>query len=733
MQQSDEHIANSESSSGAPEQIASEPEVLEILSKYWAAEKDGPTFWSTCQDKEREFFDAYARRGFFNITRLSFSMYFGTTNNQGTGGQWQTQSLSYGGSNQELLEFSVNEYRSFCDQIFNMACKNRPAFEAQAVNTDYKSLAQIEAADSLVTYFYEEVYGERQEREVVKIEGLYGKAFTHIEWDPDDGEIIAVPQKIPSPLGPVTTKPQMQRAGKLRIGRKFPWDVICEPYRSEHDEHLWRMVIEPKRAKVEMQARWPAFAKQIEDSTLCPSLYEYSIPGADPLAQEAEGLCAIRIFYHKRTMAMPTGRKVIFVNDVMVSDEDLPVDDIPVVPFFSCELHGTSFCVSDLWNLIPLDQMQNQVLSDMATNLESFGRPSLALVEGSDIDIDSLANGQKLVFVPPGKDFMPQPIKFPEFPSFSPKMLEILKQTRQSLSGLNAIARGDTSTNVTSGAHAALYSQIAVEAQSDRQLALDLHRERVGNLIVKFLKAFAKHPQMVAIAGIDQRSYLQYFTEKDWQGVQRVRIKTVNPIMKTQAGRIQLVELLKNFPGIPLKDPQQIVELITSGQFKPMISTTRTSELRIRYENEKLLEGPEVQQVPDPVTGMVKTTVPSVPVLATDNATSHLFGHLECLNSPAAMNDPKLSGAILAHIMEHVELARNGDSYLAQLLGNPMPMQPAAPGGPAADPHVTGQGPTQSEEHAVQQSSTPPSLDTTDDSNSKLPTPATPPPGAAVA
>src|SRR5690242_7472496 len=128
MQQPDEHVANSEPSQGAPEQTPDEQEVLDILSKYWAAEKDGPAFWATCQDKEREFFDAYSRRGFFSITRLSFSMYFGTTNNQGTGGQWQTQSLSYGGSNEELIEFSINEYRSFCDQIFNMACKNRPAF-----------------------------------------------------------------------------------------------------------------------------------------------------------------------------------------------------------------------------------------------------------------------------------------------------------------------------------------------------------------------------------------------------------------------------------------------------------------------------------------------------------------------------------------------------------------------------------------------------------------------------
>jgi hypothetical protein len=316
-------------------------------------------------------------------------------------------------------------------------------------------------------------------------------------------------------------------------------------------------------------------------------------------------------------------------------------------------------------------------------------------------------------------------------PQLSLKAIELFRQFKQSLSGLNAIARGDTSTNITSGAHAALYSQIAIEAQSERSLALDLHRERVGNLIIQLLKRYAKHPQLVAVAGIDERPYMQYFEQKDWEGIRRVKIKTANPMMKTQAGRMQLIDMLKDFPGLPFKDPQQIVEFITSGQFKPMITTTRTSELRIRFENEALFKGPQVQQGQDPMTGQPTQSVPEVPVLATDNAASHIFGHLEVLNSPAAMNDPKISGAVLAHIMQHVQIARGGDPFLAQLLGNPPPqgmMQPpdqaqAGPDKPQSD----------ADQKRLAQNATSPQADTEDDSTSKLPKPAEPPQGAAIA
>lgn len=734
----EEHTANeTPPEEMSPDDQASEEEVKGYLAQYWCSEQDGDKLWSTIEAKERENFDAWARRNMFVVMRLSYSMYFGTSNQGNAYGSWETQSLSYGGENGELINFSANQYKSFQDQILNLVCKNRPAFQAQAINTDFKSMAEVESADSLVAFFYDDVFGERKEREVVKIAQLYGKSASHVSFDPDAGDIIEFEEQVPTPYGPTTTM-KKGRAGKLVINRCFPWDFYGEPFRSEYEDHLWRVVIGAKVAKVEMQARYPLFAKEIESSSLQPHLYEYSIPGSDPMQQEAEGLCAVRTFYHAKTMAIPAGRKVIFVNNVKVFDDELPLDSIPVIPFFSNELHGTGFGVSALWDIMPLDQISNQVLSDIATNLEAFGRPSLSLVEGSDIDIDALANGQKIVFVPPGRENRPEPIKFPEMPSIAFKALELFSSMRQSISGLNAIARGDTSTNITSGAHAALYSQIAVEAQSDLTLALDLHRERVGNLIIENLKKFCRHPQLVAVAGVDERSYLQSFESKDWDGIKRVKIKSVNPQMRTMAGRLQLVDMLKDFPGTPLKDPQQIVELLSTGLLKPMLNSTRTAELRIRYENEKLLKGPEVTQIPgppDPMTGMptMKDTVADVPILITDNVTAHLYGHLELLNQPATLGDPKISKAVLTHLAEHVAMARKSDPYLAMLLSNPGPEQQATPGQappPQASTQQQQPGAGPAPYNAPQKAGG--VVDQTDDSKTTVPSPSKPPANSAM-
>lgn len=656
-------------------QYSDEDQVIEILNEYWPNEADPKVLWSTLMDKETEFYEAAERRGLFWMCRAAYAAYFGIGGNGSGAGAWETQTLSFGGENGELIEFSVNEFRSFCDQVFNMTTKNRPSFQAQAINTDFKSLAQIESADAFVQSYYEQEYGERKEKETVKLEGLYSKAYTHIDWDQDGGREIEVDDEIPSNMGAMPGKKKV-KSGEFVIDRCYWWDVVCEPYRSEMEGHLWRMVLKNKRSMWEMVARFPLFADAIKKSQYASSAWAFRFPGVDPMAKEPEGTCAVRIFYHTVSGACPKGWKITYVNDVQVERKELPVDEIPLKPLMANELHGTCFGVSDLWNLIPLDQMQNQVLSDMATNIESFGRPPLVLTEGTDIDLDSLANGQKVIFKPAGSDD-PAPIKFPQIPDVSWKMLELMRSYKQSLSGLNAIARGDTSSNITSGAHAALYSQIAVEAQSPRQLDLDLHREAIGNLLIKFLKKFAKFPQLVAVAGIDERAYLTQFKQEDWDGIERVVIKTANPAMRTQAGRLQIAELLKSWPGMPLRDPAQIVELITSGQFKPMINGTRTAELRARYENEQLLQGPPVQttQEQDPTTGMMltKSTVPTVKPLATDNAQTHINMHLEVINSPASQQNPAVLQAVLTHILEHIEIARSGDGYLAALLGNPLP------------------------------------------------------------
>lgn len=714
-----------------PDDYSEVEDVATILSGYWA-NKDGDELYGILRQKEEEFYTAAERRGLVPMCRTSYAQYYGLSNssNSGPSGGFESQTISFEGENGELLAITINEFRSYCDQIFNMTTKNRPSFEAQAVNTDADSLSGVEAANQYLQYYFEQTYGERKEHEVVKIEGLHGKGWTHIEWDPDGGPDVQIDTQVPGPPeaggAPLTAK-ETVKSGEFIISALPWWRVIAEPYRSEFDIHLWRMVVFT-RSKWEMIARYPIKAKEIEGAGYEGSSREFAFPGSDPARRDSDDMLTCRIFYHARSGAVPRGRKVLFVGSVMVADEDLPIDDIPLIDLMSCELQGTSFGMSDLWNLIPLNQLKAQIMSDVATNIEAFGRPPLVLTEGSDIDLDALANGQKVVFKPRDTDD-PAPMKFPQIPDVTFKVFDLLRTLEQSISGLNAVFRGEPQSNITSGAMAALFDNRAIENQSPRQAALDLMRERIGNVLLQYLKRYATHPQLVAIAGEDERGYIESFTKEDLAGVHRVVVKTANPMLRSQAGRMQLAEILRQWPGQPISDPAQIIALITTGQWKPMYQETRASQLHIKTENEELMKGPPIQQVeqpPDPLTGMPtppKQVVSTVAAVATENARDHIMGHLEVYYSPLAQRNPAVKDACMAHILDHVDVARNNDPYLAQILGLPAPQSAMQP---AQDPN---QGkPGQDQGPGASPSSDASSPDQTDDSfGAQVPKPAKPP------
>ncbi len=739
-------------------------EVKEILSKYWASTtKTEEEYFEKILAKEKEYFEFLSQTGYLNMCRVAYATYYGFN---GYNGEFESQSLRFSGEDNERVDYVVNEFRSFADQIFNMTVKNRPAFQAQANNTDARTLGQIEASDNVIKYFYEQIFGERKEKEVVKCEGLYGKGYTVMDWDEDGGQDIEIEEPVEDEqFGKMEPIKKTVKTGTFDIRRKYPWDVVSDPYRSEHDNHLFRIVLDTVNL-YDTVAKWPLFAKAIEsqiDMGVCE--FASMFPGSVPNMGKDSDKVVRRTVYHAKCSVLPEGRKSIFIGTKMVDDGPLPIDVIPVFDYMSCELDGANIGISDLWNMIPDQQMVTQVMSDAATNIEAFGRPPLAMVRGTDLDIDGLANGMKMMFVD-SMDQMPQVVQFPQINEVSMKIVEMCRKFMQAKSGLNAISRGESDASIKSGTHAALYHAMAVENQSPRAASLDLLRERTANAILMYLKKYAKHPLLVKIAGEDERPYVEEMTREDFVGVQSVSVKTANPLMRTQAGRLQIAELLRDWPGQPLRDPAQIIELLVSGQFKPMYNPTRTQQLRIRRENALLSAGPPVQDVPsgevdpltgqpavDPMTGLpkMKKTVPTVPVWMTDNSALHIVAHMEVLAAPDTLQNIAKQQAVFAHILEHMAVYRDGDPDLAGLIGNPPPPQAMVPGQDPMGGSASGkqdpmggsasgkQGPSDKDMDQAQkvtaEPNAKPSMDQTDDSAGamgRLPKPAESPapPGA---
>lgn len=684
-------------------------------SAYWAARRADKVV-AQLQVKSDAYFSFATDRGFVAITKAAYAQQHGLSPDAST---WDTQHVSLDGDVGEIVRFRINETRSYNDQLVTMAIGSRPSFECSATNTDYDSIGQAETADSIIEYVYNRVFGERKERKTVDKGINYGLSWTWVNWDPNAGDPIPVPKMVTDPNGqqvpsldPLTGKPRMvlgeQRTGEIVMKSLGWWQVVQEPEIEDFDDHLWRIVRE-SRSKHELAGRFPEhkdklLALQNDDRHTLPDLF-----GMQRARKADDDSVIVHHFYHAPSPALrgatnakgddlSRGRYILYAGTVVLLDLPLPFPVMPLVDFCPSEYLGTAFGYSSSWDMLAINQMLDQIVSDVATNLSTFGRQSIWVEEGLGISADDIANGARVLTGKPNSK-PPQPIQFAAVPEASKWFLDFLRKLFQSISRLNAVTRGDPENNITSGTMAALFHSIAIEGISGLQLAVDNHRERVANLILDVLKQYAEHEMVVQIAGVDERPYLDTFTRTALNGVRGVIVKTSNPMMRTQAGRLQIAEMLIQMKPSPIQDPGQLMEVLVSGQIKPLYDSPRKRRMRIKLEDEKLLQGPQVAEekppppqlpppgMPPPPVQMPYKHVPTVPVHWLDDHTAHINQHYALLASREALENRAIWDAVNVHIDHHNKVWRETDPAKLIAAGQkPYPML-APPGmGPPPGP-----------------------------------------------
>lgn len=709
----DPEVPNGDEDPELPEEQSNAPE-------YWAKKK-GKDFVSAVLDKQSRFYDSLERRGFLEMMRNSYCAYYGQ--DPGNMGSFATQQLGFGGDEGELVDFRVNEARSFARQQITMVTSQRPAFKCMALNTDYSSISQIESSDTIVSYFYEQELGEAKEALVVESDVIFGWGYGWARWDVDGGDEfdspvmqtdpetgqetpVTEPVMMPLPDGSSTEFPkpvtEKKKSGQPLAFMLYPWEVPQEPNATH--EHMWRIVRE-RASKWEVAATWPEHAETISNTSTMDEYTVESLFGFDH-DESSEDDCIIKHFYHKRCTAIPDGRYVGICGDVILWDRPCPIPrGMPIEPMCTASFIGTSLGYSDHWDLLSLGQMIDQMCSDTATNLSTFGRQVLIVDEGTDFDPEALANGMK-VLTKQSTDQPPTALSFAEMPEAVKWFLDFLLRRMESISGLNSVARGNPDASVKSGAHAALFHSIAIEFQNARQAALDRFRKGFANLLLDLIRMNAEGPFLVEVGGKDQRTYLQEFTKQSIAGVRRVRVETANPMMKSQAGRLQIWEEIKD-----LDDDQRAkaIELITTGRFEPLTRSDRACYMRIKWENEQLSK--------------CKPT----PVLAGDDPFKHVpehFAEIEAMSSQIEAH-PEVLESFMNHIMEHITQYPKLDPFLAVFRKIKPP--PAAPGMPLNNeaPSQDGHGGASPKKEGAPHEADP-------GSGIPLPKPSEPPKGSGV-
>lgn len=607
--------------------------------RYWATlEKEEVA--AELQKKIGDWFTHISTIGVFRRMRKCYLAYYGFS----TSSQGHTASeVTYAGDQGELSLIKVNQLRNIIQHMLVMTTSTRPAMDARAVNTDYKSLAQTVLANGILDYYMRERKLERYLRSAVEQSLVHGEGFIRLSWDTSLGDEHMV-----------TNDGKIAYTGDIRFSVLNPLDVIRDVFQTDNNEHDW-MIVRSFKNRYELIAKYPELTDEILAISSRDGIdRDYQMTNISMTT--SSDLIPVYEFYHRRTEAVPSGRMIAFLSDKAVFfDGELPYRDIPVYRIAPSDQMQTAFGYTTAFDLLALQDITDALHSTIVTNQSTFGVQNITAPQGHNLTVSQLGGGLNFIEYDPAAG-KPEPLNLTFTPPEIFNYLGSVEKTMETLSGVNSVARGNPEANLRSGNSLALVQSMAIQFNNGLQQSYAQLIEDVGTAIIKTLKDFASVERTAMLVGNNNRTYLKAFKGQDLKDIDRVVVDMGNPLAKTTAGKLEMANNLMQM-GL-IKSPDQYMTVMKTGNLDVMLEGPMRELTYIKQENEWLADGKEA------------------PVLITDNHLQHIIEHKSVLSTIEARMNPEVMRAVRIHIEEHVNAMKNGDPDVLAMIG----VQPLQPG-----------------------------------------------------
>ena len=289
----------------------------------------------------------------------------------------------------ELTRSFWNHERNILLHIKSKVTENKIAYKALVTNSDAKSAQNRELADGLMEHITESTeygLGRRLDQSVEDC-GVFGESSVIALWNKNKG-----PMYMPG-----------VRDGDIEYHNATPLDVIIN---TSHQDRtmvqwkIWRQWVN----KYDLAADYPEQAAKLQkDMSDTEALYGTKLVTLIHHDNET-----IPVFYafHDATPSVPTGRYLKMADPTTVlEDTDLVtagyVNDqgVPFVPIFDnvpSTMAGSPFGYTVAFDLIPLQQELNELVSAVTTNNINFATQCVMAPKGSNLTLSK--SGYRHVF-----------------------------------------------------------------------------------------------------------------------------------------------------------------------------------------------------------------------------------------------------------------------------------------------------------------------------------------------
>ncbi len=606
---------------------------------YFAA-KDAKDTASTLLAKANQWYQSMDNNGYLMKLRVIWAAYHGAyfTDNG------ESHRIHFAGEQGELVEMAVNHIRNLAQHMLNMITSTRPAMQARSINTDYKSIVQTKLANGLLDYYMRDHRLESFLKTAVEYAIVFGSGYVKMEWNATRGEVYDFNEDLGIDI----------REGDLEFSNLSAFDVVFDTNREDHN-HDW-VVARTFKNRFDLAAKYPELKDEILKLPTKSELLQFSVWG---IHNDETDLIPVYEFYHKRTESMPDGRYMLFLSEATVLlDSPMPYRNLPIYCIAPGYYLGTPYGYTPMFDLLPMQDAVNSLYSTVLTNQTAFGVQNILVPRGADVSVSELSGGLNIIEANTSAGEI-RPLNLTQTPKEVFDFITMLEKSMETISGVNAVARGNPDPNLRSGNALALIQSMTLQFMSGLQGSYVAMIEDVGVGIINILKDHASVPRVATIVGKHNKGYLKEFTGDDLSSVNRVVVDIANPLANTTAGRVEMAEQMMQM-GV-IKTPEQYFSVMNTGNLDIMTEDTQSQLFLVKDENERLIDGDNVIAV------------------LTDDHLMHIKEHSSVLANPELRFDMALVQKVTNHIQEHINLLRTSDPDLLKILGQ-QPLGPAGGG-----------------------------------------------------
>lgn len=622
------------------------PPILDRVARqvdyYWASDDNLDQLVNELKTRKKAFFDFISASNHFARIARNWAYYYNLYYKDL--GIPETE-IRKGGEEGEYAMIAINHFRSFLQLTLSYAVQNRPAWDTQAINSDYRSMQQAKLGNDILDYYMEEKRVESKLIQAAEDALILSVGYMKVTWDESLGEEVR----------PDPETGMIFRDGDIAFENPSIFDVIHDYTIQDWSQCQW-VLVRTRRNRWDLVSKYPEWREEIVRAETTDER-DYDFYRFDRSGQQMDltDLVDTWEFYHDKTPSLPNGRFTIYIGDDAIYDGPLPYREKPIYRVVPTEFRLTSLGYTPAFDLQGIQEAINAEYSTILTNHKNLGPTKIWFKTGDNINMAQLEPGITVI----QSDTKPEPLPLTNTPREYFSFLDYLKQDGEYVSGVNSVARGQPEASLKSGAALALIDQKAAQYSSIFVGNFYGFMSKVGTAILRILKEFPNSKRFIYVAGINNRSELREFQKDDLESIDRVIVQMGNPLSRTLAGRLEIATQLLQ-AGL-VKVPEEFLTVLQTGQLKPLTDTLDSQLSVIHQENEALKLGQPTS------------------ALMTDDQSLHLKKHAAVLDSLEMRGNPIILQSVLSHIAQHQQLLMSpAYASYASVLGYqfppPMPM-----------------------------------------------------------